>query len=157
MSLSPEEGKKVVFKGLILLAIITLIEVFIALIGNGHVIQGFHLPKWIMYPAMIGLSLYKAYFIVFEFMHMKYELRGLAMSVLFPTVLLVWAIIAFLDEGSYWHDTRAHIELLNSDGYIRVEAPAESHHGDGNTAPMPSGSHEAQGQPATGSEGHEAH
>ena len=34
MSLSPEEGKRVVYKGMILLAVITLIEVFIALIGN---------------------------------------------------------------------------------------------------------------------------
>lgn len=80
MSLSPEEGKRVVYKGMILLAVITLIEVFIALIGNGHVIDGFHLPKWVMYPAMIMLSLYKAYYIISEFMHMKYENKGLVIS-----------------------------------------------------------------------------
>ena len=67
MGLSYEEGKKVVVKGMILLGIITLIEVCIALLGNGHLIHGFHLSKWIMYPAMILLSLYKAYFIVYEF------------------------------------------------------------------------------------------
>ena len=80
-----EAGKKVVIKGLILLGVVTLVEVFIALFGNGHVIDGFHLPKWLMYPMMIGLSLYKAYFIIFEFMHMKYEVKGLRASVLLPT------------------------------------------------------------------------
>ena len=78
-----------------LLAVVTLIEVFIALIGNGHVIDGFELPRLIMYPVMIGLSLYKAYFIIYEFMHMRYEVPGLRASVLLPTLLLVWAIIAF--------------------------------------------------------------
>lgn len=134
--MSPEEGKKVVFKGMILLGIITLIEVFIALIGNGHVIPGFHLPKMIMYPAMIGFSMYKAYFIVYEFMHMRYEVKSLAMSVILPTILIVWATIAFLDEGSYWKDSRAQIELLNSNGYVKVDVPIEAHSDQKELAPM---------------------
>ena len=142
-SMSPEEGKKVVFKGMILLGIITLIEVFIALIGNGHIIPGFHLHKLIMYPAMIGFSMYKAYFIVYEFMHMRYEVKTLAMSVLMPTLLLVWAIIAFLDEGSYWKNSRAHIKLLNSNGYVRTEVPVESHDEHEEVAPLEGQSHDA--------------
>jgi cytochrome c oxidase subunit IV len=113
MGLSYEEGKKVVLKGLILLGIVTLIEVFIALLGKGYLIKDFHLPTLIMYPAMIGLSLYKAYFIVYEFMHMRYEIKGLAMTVLLPTLLLVWAIIAFLQEGSVWGGRREQIQEKN--------------------------------------------
>lgn len=105
--LSYEEGKKVVFKGLILLGVITLIEVFIALIGKGYVIHGFHLPVWLMYLLMIGFSLYKAYFIVYEFMHMRYEVPGLVRSVLLPTMLLIWAMIAFFSEGTTWLNWRA--------------------------------------------------
>lgn len=108
--LSYEESKKVVFKGLILLGIVTLVEVFIALIGNGHVIEGMEWPTWVMYPLMIGLSLYKAYFIVYEFMHMRYEVKGLAMSVLLPMLLLVWGIIAFFQEGDSWKDRREQIK-----------------------------------------------
>lgn len=111
--LSYEESKKVVFKGLILLGVITLIEVFIALFGNGHVISGFHLPKFIMYPLMIGLSLYKAYFIVYEFMHMRYEVRGLALAVLLPMLLLVWAMIAFFNEGNAWFNYRDYVRTKN--------------------------------------------
>ncbi len=110
MGLSYEESKKVVFKGLILLGVVTIVEVLIALVGNGHVIEGFTLPRIIMYPLMIGLSLYKAYFIVYEFMHMRYEVKGLAMSVLLPTLLLVWAIVAFFQEGSSWNQRREQIK-----------------------------------------------
>jgi cytochrome c oxidase subunit IV len=111
--LSREEGIKVVMAGLRLLAIITIVEVAIALLGNGHIIHGFHLPKWIMYPVMIGFSLYKAYFIVYEFMHMKYEVGGLAKSVLLPTLLLVWGIIAFFQEGNSWKERRELIKEKN--------------------------------------------
>ena len=115
MGLSYEESKKVVFRGLILLGIVTLVEVGIALLGNGHLIHGFELPKLIMYPLMIGLSLYKAYFIVYEFMHMRYEVKGLAMSVLLPTLLLVWAIIAFFQEGNSWGERRQQIKDFESE------------------------------------------
>ncbi len=111
--LSYEAGKKQAYRGFILLGIVTIAEVLIALIGNGHVIPGFSLPKFIMYPLMIGLSLYKAYFIVNEFMHMKYEVKGLAMSVVLPTFLLIWAIIAFLQEGWSWGDRRQKIKDRN--------------------------------------------
>jgi cytochrome c oxidase subunit IV len=111
--LSREEGISVVMKGLRLLAIITVVEVVIALLGNGHLIHGFTLPKLIMYPAMIIASLYKAYFIVYEFMHMKYEAKGLAMTVLLPTLLLVWGIIAFFNEGGSWKERREDIRRRN--------------------------------------------
>lgn len=119
--LNYEEAKKVVFKGLIILGVVTLAEVFIALIGNGHIIQGFELPKIVMYPLMIGLSLYKAYFIVFEFMHMRYEVKGLAMTVLLPTLLLIWAIIAFFQEGDSWGKRREQIQQKNAEKIEVVE------------------------------------
>ena len=59
-----------------------------------------------MNSLMIGMSLYKAYLIVFEFMHMKYEARGLMLSVLLPVGLLIWAIISFLYEGAAWKNNR---------------------------------------------------
>jgi len=123
MGLSYEEGKKVVVKGMWLLAIVTIVEVLIALLGNGHLISGFTLPKLIMYPAMIGLSLYKAYFIIYEFMHMRYEVKGLTMSVLLPTLLLVWGIIAFMQEGNSWGNRRALIESKDAREVMSVTTP----------------------------------
>lgn len=113
--LSYEDSKKVVFKGMMILAVVTLLEVAVALVGKGYVIQDFHLPVWLMYILMIGMSLFKAYFIVYEFMHMKYEVKGLAMSVLLPTGLLIWAVIAFFNEGSSWHQRRDLIKQKNEE------------------------------------------
>ena len=110
---SYEEGLAVVKRGFWLLGAITVGEVMIALLGNGHIIDGFRLEKWIMYPAMISMSLYKAYWIVYNFMHMAYEVKGLAMSVLLPCLLLVWAVIAFFQEGGSWGARRAQILKKN--------------------------------------------
>lgn len=120
---SYEEGIAVVKRGLVLLAVITLVEVAIALVGNGHIIEGLHLPKLIMYPVMIAFSLYKAYFIVYHFMHMAHEVKGLAMSVLLPCLLLVWAIIAFFQEGSSWGARRALIQHKNEKVVKPVSKP----------------------------------
>ncbi len=125
MGLSYEESKKLVFKGLILLGVVTLVEVFISLLAKGHVISGLEDYVWLAYVAgliLIALSLYKAYYIVFEFMHMRYEAKGLAMTVLLPTLLLVWALIAFFQEGDSWGDRR---ELIKEKDAEKVQVSEE--------------------------------
>ena len=126
MGLSYEKAKKLVVKGLWLLAVVTLIEVAVSLFGKGHIVAGVEDNK-VIYAicALIiaGLSLYKAYFIIYEFMHMRYEAKGMARSVLLPTLLLVWAIIAFFQEGDSWKNRRARVQELSGD---KVEEPADS-------------------------------
>jgi len=116
--LSYEASIKAVYRGLVLLGFVTLVEVFISLLAKGHIIKGAEEYKVLLYTAgllMIGLSLYKAYFIVYDFMHMRYEVKGLAMSVLLPTLLLVWAIIAFFQEGGSWKARRDQIKEKNAE------------------------------------------
>jgi len=118
-----EESKGIAWKTIVVLGIITVVEVAIALAGKGYLISGFvpydmsignfPIGRGVMYLLMISMSVYKAYLVVFEFMHMKYEVRSLMRTVLLPTVLLVWAIIAFFMEGSYWRTSRADIEDKN--------------------------------------------
>jgi cytochrome c oxidase subunit IV len=103
-------AKKIALKTIIILAVVTVVEVLIALTGKGYIIEGYHAPKLVMNTLMIGMSLYKAYLIVFEFMHMKYEARGLMLSVLLPVCLLIWAIIAFLYEGNAWKGNRNTVQ-----------------------------------------------
>lgn len=108
-NLSYEESKKIVLKGLFLLAIVTVIEVFISLLGKGHIFAGLEDYKAVFYVVgffLISLSLYKAYFIVYEFMHMRYEVKALAWAVLLPMSLLIWAVIAFFQEGNAWKKNR---------------------------------------------------
>jgi len=112
--LSYEESKKLVFKGLVLLAIVTLVEVGVALLANGHVTESIDIGNgWMRYPymlIMIGLSVYKAYFIIYEFMHMRYEMKGLVISVLMPMGLLIWALVAFFNEGKSYGERRNVID-----------------------------------------------
>ena len=115
---SYEESKKFVFKGLWLLAAVTLVEVFISLISKGHLISGFEKIGWlgvIFALAIIVLSIYKAYFIIYEFMHMGSEVRGLRLTVLMPMLLLVWGVIAFFQEGNSWKERRQQIKEKNTE------------------------------------------
>ena len=110
-----EQSVKSATKWIIVLAVITICEVIFALLGKGYIIEGLHFPVVVMALVMIIMSLVKAYLIVYEFMHMKYEVPGLVKSVLLPTLLLVWAIIAFFWEGADWNKRRTLIENKNND------------------------------------------
>jgi cytochrome c oxidase subunit IV len=123
-----EEGKTLVFKGLILLGCITIIEVLIALAAKGHIpgVPAFGksaIGGPIYGLIMVAASIYKAYFIVFKFMHMGFEVRGLMFSVLLPMLLLVWAVIAFFHEGSRWGASREHVKTKNMETSSPVSIP----------------------------------
>jgi cytochrome c oxidase subunit IV len=116
--ISYDDQKKGVFKGLILLAVLTIIEVIFALFARGHIIPSLKYEHGSMFHyiymlVMIGFSVYKAYFIIFNFMHLGHEVRGMAMSILLPVGLLVWAVIAFFSEGGYWNQSRSRIKEKN--------------------------------------------
>lgn len=141
--LTYEESKKRVVYGLGLLAVVTLVEVFISLLGKGHIIPGLEKYSVILYIAgfiIAILSLYKAYFIIYEFMHMKYEVKSLAMSVLLPTALLLWAIIAFFQEGDSWKDRRELIKEKN-EVPAGVDMPERTEQTQGLSTPSESSEH----------------
>lgn len=117
------EGKKVVMRGLLILAVVTIAEVVFALFANGHIVHGTTLPRWFVNPVMIVASLYKAYFITFYFMHLKYEVKGMMLSVLLPVLLLVWGIIAFLQEGGSWGARRELIKEFDAEKAGSVSKP----------------------------------
>ncbi len=49
----------------------------------------------------IVLTIFKAFFIVGEFMHLKHEVKGLIWSILIPMGLVVWLVVALVTEGSF--------------------------------------------------------
>jgi len=108
-----EDAKKMVWKGCAVLAVVTLIEVFVSLFQKGHIISGLEdVPAVVIIAALIigVLSVYKAYYIIYNFMHMAQEVPGLRMSVLLPTALLIWGMIAFFQEGASWGERRELIK-----------------------------------------------
>ncbi len=116
--LSYEEAKKAVIRGLIILGAITIIEVIIALLAKGHMIEGFHMNKLLYGFLMAVFSIIKALFILGEFMHLKYESKALRVGLALPFILILWAIIAFVHDGNSYLQRR-----LDSGNVIPVEMP----------------------------------
>ena len=52
----------------------------------------------------IILTIFKAFFIVAEFMHLKHETKGLIWTILIPMSLLVWLLVALITEGNAIHN-----------------------------------------------------
>lgn len=93
-----EDLKKLVYKGLVFLAVVILIEVFFLFLGKGYVIGGLEDISWLGYVVgfvFIVLLFYKVYYIIYEFMYMWYEVKGFVLSVFLFIVLLVWVLIVF--------------------------------------------------------------
>ena len=120
--LSYEESVASVWKGLGLLALVTVAEVILSLLKAMDSLESIRPVLYLASLLIIALSIYKAYFIIYEFMHMAYEVKGLALSVLLPTFLLVWALVAFFNEGDAWRKKR---EVIQEKNEIEVQEPVE--------------------------------
>lgn len=118
---SYEDSKKAVWKGLGLLAAVTVAEVILSLLKAQDWAKDLQWLFVLLALLIIVLSIYKAYFIIYEFMHMAYEVKGLAASVLLPVFLLLWGIIAFFYEGDAWKGNRENVKERD-----RREAPMET-------------------------------
>lgn len=88
-----------VWKATAWLTIITIAEVVIALLYL-YLFQSW--PRMAINIFFILASAMKAFFIIGEFMHLKYEQRAFIISLGVPLIFLVWAIIAFSVEGNFW-------------------------------------------------------
>ena len=58
-------------------------------------------PSTLRNSIFIILTIFKAFFIVAEFMHLKHETKGLIWTILIPMGLLIWLLVALISEGSY--------------------------------------------------------
>lgn len=100
-TLSREDSRKRVWKVCRLLAYVTLFEIAAAL-SYYYWLDDYGAPKMLLNILFIILSAAKAFYIMSEFMHLKYELKSMQLTIITPFLFLVWGIIAFLWEGKYW-------------------------------------------------------
>ncbi len=54
----------------------------------------------------IGLTLFKAFYIVAEFMHLKHEVKALIWTIVVPCIFVFWLLVALLYEGNAVIDAR---------------------------------------------------
>ncbi|MGB6267508.1 MAG: cytochrome C oxidase subunit IV family protein [Olleya sp.] len=89
---------------LILLTIITAVEVVLGIIKpdwGKNLFLGMKLLNWIF----IILTLVKAYYITWDFMHMRDETAGLRRAVVWTAIFLIcYLIFILLQEGGYVFD-----------------------------------------------------
>jgi Co/Zn/Cd efflux system component len=98
-----------------ILSVLTIVEVILGYIRPSVLVQtdivGMSILNWIF----IILTIYKAYYITWAFMHMEHETKGLRRVVVWTGVFLICYLIAILlIEGGY-------IEQVYTDGYITWE------------------------------------
>lgn len=61
----------------------------------------FTLPRGLLlYSIFIVLTIWKAKYIMMEFMHLGEEAKPLFYSIIVPLIFLVWLVIALIREGS---------------------------------------------------------
>ena len=86
-----EEKIKKIWKTALILLILTSIEFVFA----------FTLPRGLLlYAIFIGLTIWKAKYIMMEFMHLGEEAKPLFYSIIVPLIFLIWLVIALIREGS---------------------------------------------------------
>lgn len=87
-------SKKTIWRTFWILLFITVFEVSIAFTS---------IPKEVLLWIFIGLTVVKAYFIIYFFMHLKHEWKALQYSIILPFLLIVYLIFIAMCEGNYIH------------------------------------------------------
>ncbi len=89
---------------LIFLSVVTAIEVGLGII-KPEILMSYFLSMKLINWIFIILTLVKAYYITWDFMHMRDEKFGLQVSVVITLLfLMAYAVFIFLVEGNYIYD-----------------------------------------------------
>lgn len=97
---------KLIWKTTLWLSIITVAEILLAVtLTDFFTANGMLLVLNAFY---IIMSLAKAFYIVSVFMHLKFEVKYLAITILIPMTFLLFAVIALLAEGDSWLHMRTY-------------------------------------------------
>jgi cytochrome c oxidase subunit 4 len=94
-------NKRRIWNVFFVLCAITGVEFFIALVIAPH----YRDSTWIN-PIYIVLTLFKAFYIVGYFMHLKFEKIGLVLAIIVPILFIIGLILVLTNESHYWIDLR---------------------------------------------------
>ena len=86
-----DEKIKKIWKTAGILLAITLVEFLMAFTMDRGIL---------LYSLFILLTIWKAKYIMMEFMHLGDEVKPLFYSIIVPLIFLVWLVIALIKEGS---------------------------------------------------------
>ncbi|GAB4419327.1 MAG: hypothetical protein OHK0039_31610 [Bacteroidia bacterium] len=99
------EARKSIYRTALILTGLTTLEFIIA--GTKHLLadalglssEAIRLMVLVMF---VVLTLFKAFYIVAEFMHLKHEVKRLAFTIVVPFLFVIWLIIGLVVDGGHW-------------------------------------------------------
>lgn len=95
-----------------ILSAVTIVEVILGIVKPEFLTQTTFISLKLINWIFIILTIYKAYYITWAFMHMESESKGLRRSVVWTAVFLImYLVFVLLTEGQYIYDvlTNGHI------------------------------------------------
>lgn len=107
-----KSATKRIWQVFIILSVLTIIEVVLGILKPAFLVDTDLVTMSLLNWIFIILTIVKAYYIVWAFMHMEHESAGLRRTVVWTGVFLICYLIAILlIEGGYIHD-------VYTNGYI---------------------------------------
>jgi cytochrome c oxidase subunit IV len=116
----PDFSTKAIWKTFWILLAITLVELILAIVYY----ETQFLPKHFLNGLFVIGTLAKAFFIIAEFMHLRHEVKNLIMTLVMPTLLFVWFLIAFLWDGNSYKNLRNKYDSYQVEKSKTPAAPA---------------------------------
>ncbi|AXT57832.1 Cytochrome C oxidase subunit IV [Aquimarina amphilecti] len=100
-----ESNTAKIWKVFILLSVVTIVEVILGIIKPAFLIETTVISMKLLNWIFIILTIYKAYYITWSFMHMEGETKGLRRAVVWTAVFLIsYLIFILLTEGDYIYE-----------------------------------------------------
>ena len=97
----------------VILSIVTIVEVTLGIIRPDFLVDHHFLALRLLNWIFITLTLFKAYYITWDFMHMRDETMGLRRAVIWTALFLIaYLVLLILIEGDY-------IFEVYKNGYIK--------------------------------------
>lgn len=103
---SEHSSTKRIWSVFIILSVVTLVEVILGIIKPQFLTHTNFISLSLINWIFILLTIYKAYYITWAFMHMEGETKGLRRSIVWTgCFLILYLVFIILTEGDYTHDT----------------------------------------------------
>jgi cytochrome c oxidase subunit IV len=116
---------KQIWKVFFILLAITVLEFLIALTPALEGLRTDH--KLAVNLTYVVLTLFKAFYIIAYFMHLKFEKINLVYSIALPPIFVIYCIVLVLYEGGYWNGIRQD-NVTSNQKIEQVEHHAPEHH-----------------------------
>lgn len=89
----------------VILSIVTIVEVVLGIFKPDFLVDTTFIYMSLLNWIFIILTIYKAYYITWAFMHMEHETKGLRRSVVWTAVFLIsYLVFILLTEGDYIYE-----------------------------------------------------